>query len=89
MGKLTPLIRGFILTSVLPAGLAVACPMCKESVPNSDAPQASGLPGGFNFSVYYMLIGLFLTMGLIAGVVVKGIRSTNARMAKVPRASSP
>ena len=62
------------------AGLAVACPMCKDSIPNSDADSAAGLPGGFNYSVYYMLLSLFAVMGLIGFVIVKGIRSTNRRM---------
>ena len=69
-----------IAATVLPAALALACPMCKDSIPNSDAQQAGSLPGGFNFSVYYMLIGLFVTLGISVGVITKGILSTNARM---------
>ena len=66
---------------------AFACPMCKDSVGNDDATAtaatgpggsmggpASGLPGGFNTSVYIMLLGLFGTMGLVGWTVVKGIR---------------
>ena len=64
--------------------LAAACPMCKDSIPNSDAQQAAGLPGGFNFSVYYMLVGLFVTIGISTTVIVKGVRSTNARIALPP-----
>lgn len=69
-----------LLVLLLLASIATACPMCKDSIPNSDAEQATGLPSGFNFSIYYMLFGLFATMGLIAMVVTKGIRSANARM---------
>ena len=72
-----------ILTLVLMLaiyGSAVACPMCKDSIPNTDAQSAGGLPGGFNLSVYYMLISLFAVIGLITTVMVKGIRSTNRRM---------
>lgn len=69
----------FILTTILPS-IVMACPFCKESIPESDALQRSSLPGGFNASVYYMLIGLFMTIGLLAGVITRGVRSTNARM---------
>lgn len=62
------------------AGLAVACPMCKDSIPNSDAQSAANVPAGFNFSVYYMLASLFAVMGLVGTVIVKGIRSTDRRM---------
>jgi hypothetical protein len=69
------------------AGTTLACPMCKDSI--SDTARSGntagrgaeqGLPSGFNFSVYYMLIGLFVTMGVIGGVVTKGILSANASM---------
>jgi hypothetical protein len=69
----------FVLTTILPS-IVLACPFCKESIPESDALQRSSLPGGFNMSVYYMLIGLFMTIGLLAGVITKGVRETNARM---------
>ena len=69
-----------IAATVLPAALSVACPMCKDSIPNSDAQQAAGLTSGFNFSVYYMLVGLFVTIGISTTVIVKGVRSTNARI---------
>ena len=58
---------------------AQACPMCKDSVPNSDAQSASGVPVGLNSSVYFMLAGLFMTIGLIGFVVVKGIRDADSR----------
>ena len=69
-----------LLMTVLPAAVSVACPMCKDSIPNSDAEQAAGLPSGFNFSIYYMLAGLFCTIGLVAGVITKGIRDSNSAM---------
>jgi hypothetical protein len=68
---------------VVPAVVAVACPMCKDSIPNSDAEQAGSLPGGFNASIYYMLAGLFAVMGLMGFVITKGIRSTDRRMTNV------
>ena len=72
--------RTFILTVFLVtlfAGLASACPMCKDSIPNSDVGSAVAVPSGFNFSVYYMLTGLFATLGLISFVVFKGVRDAN------------
>jgi hypothetical protein len=65
---------------LLPAGFASACPMCKDSIPNSDAEQANMLPQGFNYSIYCMLSGFFLTLGFAGTAIVKGVRSSNARM---------
>jgi len=65
--------------TLLPSVL-FACPMCKDSIPNSDAQQAGSLPGGFNFSVYYMLIGFLVTLGISVGVITKGVLNTNAKM---------
>ena len=61
------------------ATLAQACPMCKDSVPNSDAQAAAGVPTGLNTSVYFMLTGLFSVMGLVSFVIVKGIRESDSR----------
>ena len=47
-----------ILTSLLTLALttaAWACPMCKDSVPNSDAQAPGGVPSGFNTTIYFML----------------------------------
>ena len=66
------------------AGVAEACPGCKDSVTASAAADGGpggptpGLPSGFNYSIYVMLAGLFSVMGLVAGIVIKGIRSSNA-----------
>ena len=67
-----------VLLTLAPAAVAVACPMCKDSVPNSTADAPTGVPGGFNVSIYYMLAGLFTVGGLVIGVIVKGVKSTNA-----------
>jgi hypothetical protein len=73
---------------LLSAGIAGACPMCKDTISDtamsqpqdgSGGPQAS-LPSGFNFSIYYMLTGLLCTIGLVAGVITKGVRDSNASM---------
>jgi hypothetical protein len=81
MKRLTWLVT--LIAILLPAGLALACPTCKESIPNSDAESAGTVPGGFNLSVYYMLAGVFITAGLVIGVAVKGIRSST-RMPDIP-----
>jgi len=62
------------------SAVASACPMCKDSI--TDTAKAgggpvAGLPSGFNVSVYLMLVGLFCVMGLVGGIIVKGVRSTN------------
>jgi hypothetical protein len=64
------------------ATAAQACPMCKDSVPNSDSQSASGVPVGLNTSVYMMLGGLFATLGLVSFVIVKGVRETDARSSR-------
>jgi len=54
----------------------IACPMCKDSVPNSDAQSAGGLPGGFNTSVY-LILGTFLgVLTLVLGGIWKAVQTT-------------
>jgi hypothetical protein len=72
-----------LLIPVLSAAV-MACPMCKDSIPGAtgetgDPSQMSGgaLPGGFNTSVYLMLVGFMGTLGMISFVVVKGIRGAD------------
>jgi hypothetical protein len=67
------LIATFVL--LLNTATLLACPMCKDSVPASDAPSAGGLPGGFNSSIYLMLGSLFCVIGMITWTLVKGSRS--------------
>ena len=81
-----PMRRMLIATLVVLASAApaLACPMCKDSVPASDAQSAGGLPGGFNSSIYLMLGALFCVIGMITWTLVKGSRgagSTSARRA--------
>ena len=65
------------------AGVAEACPGCKDSVSNAAGADGGsggptpGLPSGFNYSIYVMLVGLFSVMGLVAGIVIKGIRQSD------------
>jgi len=76
------LIRRILPVMVVLAfcGAAMACPMCKDSVPNSDAQSAGGVPTALNTSVYLMLGTLFAMLGVVGTVIVKGVRSTNKRM---------
>ena len=51
-----------------------ACPLCKDSVPSSDAQAPGGVPGGFNTTIYFMLGGLFCVIGMISMTLVRGAR---------------
>jgi len=59
------------------AGIVHACPMCKDSIPNSDVSGAVAVPSGFNASVYSMLVGFLAVLALISGVCYKGISDSN------------
>jgi hypothetical protein len=72
------------LLAMLVCNFASACPMCKDSIPNAegvDAAHSGSLPGGFNTSVYILLTGLIGTIGLATLGLIKGVQSTNARIA--------
>ena len=69
------LATAFLALLLLLPHAASACPGCRESLPNSDAPQATSLPGGFNHSIYFMLGGLFLVGGFVVRMIVKEVRS--------------
>ena len=78
MKRLTWIIA--IALILLPAGISYACPGCKDGVPSMDAESPNLVPVAINNSVYYMLGGLFATIGLLATVITKGVMSTNAHM---------
>jgi len=61
------------------AAVASACPMCKDSITDNGGPDGPtpGLPGGFKISIYLMLGGLFSVLGMVTGIVVKGVRSAD------------
>ena len=69
----------FILSIALVLALnaaVMACPMCKDSIPNSDAASQGGVPTGFNVSVY-LLLGTFLgTLTLVLGGIWKAVHTT-------------
>lgn len=68
------LLTAFLAIVLLPAGAALACPNCKDSIPNNDAEPAASLPGGFNTSIYFMLGGLFVVGGMVVRMIVKETR---------------
>jgi hypothetical protein len=62
-------------------GLATqACPMCKDSISDSDAERAMALPSGFNYSVYYMLGGLFFAIAMVSTTLVRAVRGTPVKL---------
>lgn len=75
MKRLTPLLALFVVLAL--AGLAEACPGCKNSIPNNDAEVVQGVPSGFNHSIYYMLAGLFTVGGLVIRMIVREVRSSD------------
>lgn len=56
-----------------------ACPMCKDSIPDSDASAAVALPTGFNYSVYTLLAGFLAVLATVSGMIFKVVRETSAR----------
>ncbi|HVT89448.1 MAG TPA: hypothetical protein VHD56_11390 [Tepidisphaeraceae bacterium] len=65
---------------LLPAALTMACPMCKDSIPHSEAERAGMVPSGFNLSVYLMLGGFLITLGLASGLIVKSVNNANKQI---------
>ena len=63
----------------LATSASFACPMCKDSIPSSDAAQAGSLPIGFNHSVYFVLVGFLTVLGSVIALIVKAIRDTGIR----------
>jgi len=72
MKRLAPLLVLLMTTATW------ACPLCKDSVPSSDAQAPGGVPGGFNTTIYFMLGGLFCVIGMITMTLVRGARGSAA-----------
>ena len=84
MKRWTPLLS-VLLTLALTAA-ALACPNCKDSISlNGEGSSSGGLPGGFNTSIYAMLLGFFAVLGMVTFTIVKGVRSTGASHTTQPR----
>jgi hypothetical protein len=81
-------MRRFQLWTIVAAvmGMAnalVACPMCKDSLVTTKADAVSsslfagggaGVSGGFNYSIYCMILGFFLALGVVIVNVGRGLR---------------
>ena len=50
--------------------------MCKDSLANGDFSGAGKLPNGFDSSILFMLAAFISVVGLVGGVIWKGIRGT-------------
>ena len=66
-----------IVVLLIAAPAALACPLCKDSVPTSDAQAAGGLPAGFNNSIYLMLGTFFCMVGFLTFTIVRTVRQPN------------
>jgi len=69
MKRFAPVLTALLVCVAL-AGLASACPMCKDSTGTSEA----NVTRGFGHSVYIMLGGLFTSLGVITWNLIRGIR---------------
>jgi hypothetical protein len=78
-----------VLAMLLLASAAHACPMCKDSVPNSDAQQAGSLPGGFNNSVYFMLVSFITVVVGVTTFIVRTVMQSGRRSARGFRVIDP
>ena len=80
MKRFTPLLSLLLTVAVvlLIAGAAAACPMCKDSLATAkndmQSAGSASVGGGFNNSIYTMLLGFFGAVGLVAFNLVRGIR---------------
>ena len=81
MKRWTPLLA--ILLTLAIAGVALACPNCKDSIANTaESGISAGLPAGFNYSIYFMLAGLFCVLGFVGFTIVKGVRGSEAHSSR-------
>ena len=75
MKRWTPIFVSLAMLVMTTA--AWACPLCKDSVPSSDAQSPGGVPGGFNTTIYLMLGSLFAVIGMVTMTLVKGAIGVN------------
>jgi hypothetical protein len=74
MRRYLPLLTVVLTLAIATA--AMACPFCKDSIPNSDAQSTGGVPSGFNNTIYLMLGGMFAMLGLVVFTLAKAARTT-------------
>jgi hypothetical protein len=89
MSRPLSLFTTMMLTIAITAAQVIACPMCKESIPSSDAQQAGALPGGFNNSVYFLLISLFAVLGTVITIIVRAVREQDVGSLSMPCTQAP
>jgi hypothetical protein len=75
---------------VLIAGVAAACPTCREGLAEND-PQGQGLAAGFFYSILLMMGMPFAILGTFGGMAYLSIRKARAAAAAatVVRADQP
>jgi hypothetical protein len=69
--------RNILLAAVVViafAGIASACPLCNDSIASTDSAGSPGISDAFNTSIYVMLGSFLGVLGLVAGIIIKGIR---------------
>ena len=74
MRRLTPIFATLLTLTLTTA--AWACPLCKDSVPSSNAQAPGGVPGGFNTTIYVMLCTFFCMIGMVTITLVRGARGS-------------
>lgn len=80
MKRFTPIVTLLFVLAIclLIVSAASACPMCKDSLATAknDMQNTGGgsVGGGFNNSIYTMLVGFFGAVGLVTFNLVRGIR---------------
>ena len=80
MKRFYPLVTVLLVLTItlLIVGAASACPMCKDSLATAknDMQNTGGnsVGGGFNNSIYAMLLGFFAAVSLVTFNLVRGIR---------------
>ncbi|HWE01466.1 MAG TPA: hypothetical protein VG326_03580 [Tepidisphaeraceae bacterium] len=57
-------------------GAASACPSCRDAIAGADGAGTAGISGAFNSSIYLMLAAFLGVLGMVAGVIVKGIKNS-------------
>ena len=68
-----------VLAILTLSSASLACPLCKEALPNSDAETASSVPAGFNLSIYAMLGGMFAVAGFGGWKLMQVVKQTDRR----------
>lgn len=69
-----------LLFWVVLAGIAAACPTCREGLADAD-PQGKSLAAGFYYSILFMMSMPFAILGTFCGLAYLSIRRAKARQA--------